>query len=126
MERKKIIYVCGRTRSIACSILDSFRREFNQYIKYDTRKEIILINDICIRPSSHSNEHFGEHFLKVIDATHFMELCYRQECENLKQRLQFSGKIIEDAIKKVKVVKEYRFDLIGRKELLKILNRYTE
>ena len=40
--------------------------------------------------------------------------------EQLKQR----DEVIDEAIKKTKVVKEHKFDLIGRQEILETLQKY--
>ena len=45
-------------------------------------------------------------------------------CEEILNVIKQRIEVIDEAIKKVKTVKEYKFDLIGRYELLGILRKY--
>lgn len=47
-----------------------------------------------------------------------------KENYHLRKQLQQKNEVIEEAIKKVKIVKEFKFDLIGRQEILDILTKY--
>lgn len=46
----------------------------------------------------------------------------QQENQQLKEQLQQRDKVLKKLRNKVKLVKEYKFDLLGRQELLDILN----